>query len=296
MTMPDDEKAAVTVPDDETAPDNDDRADIEQRKQQILLRAEALANSPEYIRSPLVMQLICDAKAFGLCTEAEIFQHAYGDPSGRMYWDARLSEPTPLNLLADLLCVHHDKNFRDIDYAKIAILRAFRDAAQAGETWFLGNTAPLLDMRDGCGPLEGLDEVKIRPRDAVVWMLSKPMRRDFVPAGLQALLETGHQNNAAIENIEASGLGTDQSNALVENVEVSRTGAPGRPSSMHLVQEEASRRREGGSALRSVVEEAEELKKWFDANHRGKPNLTAKTIENNIRPDHRAWADRDPRN
>ena len=59
-------------------------------------------------------------------------------------------------------------------------------------------------------------------------------------------------------------------------------------SSMHLVQDEATRRRENGEVEKSVGDEAKYLKQWFDEHHAGTPPLSTKTIENKIRAQHRA--------
>jgi hypothetical protein len=65
-----------------------------------------------------------------------------------------------------------------------------------------------------------------------------------------------------------------------------RTGAPGRPSSMHLVELEAARRRSAGETKQSVKDEAKFLEQWLKDNHPGAPPTTAKTIENRIRDKH----------
>jgi hypothetical protein len=171
-----------------TEPTGGSNDDIEQLKERILLRAKALANSPEFARCPAVMGLICDAMAFGVRVEAEIFQAVYGDPSGREYWDAQLSEPMSVFSLARLLAVHKAENAQQLEYAEIAALRAFRDAAQAGETLFLGETAPLLAIGDGYGPFDGLSDVKVLPRAAVEWLLAKPKREHLVPDSLRRCL------------------------------------------------------------------------------------------------------------
>jgi hypothetical protein len=62
-------------------------------RQQFLDRAKALSDVAEVSRCLRVTLLICETVAFGVRAEAEIFQAAYGDPGGRKYWDAHLSEP-----------------------------------------------------------------------------------------------------------------------------------------------------------------------------------------------------------
>lgn len=65
------------------------------------------------------------------------------------------------------------------------------------------------------------------------------------------------------------------------------TGAPGRPSHMHLIIAEFKRRVEGGQLERSLAREAATLAGWFMANHPDKQPLTAKAIENKLRDDYR---------
>jgi hypothetical protein len=78
-----------------------------------------------------------------------------------------------------------------------------------------------------------------------------------------------------------------------------RTGAPGRPSSMYLVEEEHRRRFQRGVAQTHVASEARDLAEWFRAKHPDAPPLTARTIENKIRSEHRqrvAERSKTPRN
>ena len=150
-------------------------------KQQFLDRAKALSKLPEVFRGPQVTLLICDTVAFGVRAEAEIFQAVYGDPGGRKYWDAHLSEAIPVYSLAYMLSAHLAESVEQLDMAKIAIIRAFRDAAHAGERWFTGEITPLLAVEDGQTNFEGLGKVKVHPRAAVEWLLSKPKREHLVP-------------------------------------------------------------------------------------------------------------------
>ena len=62
-------------------------------KQQFLVRAKAMSELPEVFRCQKVTQLLCEMLALGVRDEAEIFQTVYGDPGGREYWGAHLSEP-----------------------------------------------------------------------------------------------------------------------------------------------------------------------------------------------------------
>jgi hypothetical protein len=166
---------------------NDDRA-LEQR---FLDRAKALSNVAEAFRCSIVTSLICDMVAFGVRAEAKIFQAAYGEPSGQKYWDAHLSEPIRVYTLAHVLSAHLAEQAEQVEMARIAIIRAFRDAAEAGECWFTGDTTPLLAVEDGQTNFEGLAKIKLYPRPAVEWLLSKPKREHLVPTSLQRFLQYG---------------------------------------------------------------------------------------------------------
>jgi hypothetical protein len=72
------------------------------------------------------------------------------------------------------------------------------------------------------------------------------------------------------------------------------SGSPGRPTSMHLVRLEYEARWQRGEAQKSIAGEAKSLALWLARAHPEAPKLTPKTIENNIRAEHRRrW--RDPR-
>jgi hypothetical protein len=73
-----------------------------------------------------------------------------------------------------------------------------------------------------------------------------------------------------------------------------KTGAPGRPSPMFLVVEEAARRRQNAETLERVTDEAKYLRSWCAANHRGIAAPSAKTIKNKISLDHSLWKGKTP--
>jgi hypothetical protein len=66
-----------------------------------------------------------------------------------------------------------------------------------------------------------------------------------------------------------------------------RTGAPGRPSAMHLVEEEHCARWARGEAHRRIGAEADYLWQWLANTHPTMPRVTAKTIRNRLRSEHR---------
>jgi hypothetical protein len=166
---------------------NDDPA-LEQR---FVDRAKALAKVAEVFRCSEVTMLVCEMVAFGIRAEPKIFEAAYGDPSGQKYWDANLSEPILVYTLAHVLSVHLAERTEQMEMAMVAIIRAFRDAAEVGERWFMGDTTPLLAVQDGSTNFEGLATIKLHPRLAVEWLLSKPKREHLVPTSLQRCLQPG---------------------------------------------------------------------------------------------------------
>jgi hypothetical protein len=77
--------------------------------------------------------------------------------------------------------------------------------------------------------------------------------------------------------------------------EILSTGAPGRPTSMHLIRPEHQRRLDAGEAHDAVASEARHLAAWFGEKHSKAPQPTAKAIENAIRDAHRQRATRPPK-
>ena len=160
-------------------------------KQQFLDRAKALSTLAEVYRGPQVTLLMTETVAFGVRAEAEIFEAAYADPSGRKYWEAYLSEPILVYPLAHVLSAYLAEKVEQLELARIAIIWAFRDAAEAGECWFIGDISPLLALEQGQANFENLGKVKVKPRAAVEWLLSKPKRDHLVPRSLRMILESG---------------------------------------------------------------------------------------------------------
>jgi hypothetical protein len=68
------------------------------------------------------------------------------------------------------------------------------------------------------------------------------------------------------------------------------TGAPGRPTSMYLVELEHRDRWQRGEAETGIGAEAEALAKWLRTKHPDAPQLTPKTIANRLRHEHRRRA------
>ena len=71
---------------------------------------------------------------------------------------------------------------------------------------------------------------------------------------------------------------------------VRHTGAPGRPSSMYLVEAEHRARWDRGEAKLSIGAEALILSEWFKTKHPDVPQLKPKSIANRLRHEHRERA------
>jgi hypothetical protein len=143
----------------------------------------------EVFRCQEVTQQLCDMLALGCRAEAEIFEGAYGDPRGRQYWGALLSEPVRVYKLAATLAIHVAEGAEQLDVARIAIIRALRDAAAAGVQWFVGDTSPLFTLKDG-HDFANLIALKVHPRAAIEWLLGKPKRKHLVPDSLRIFLQS----------------------------------------------------------------------------------------------------------
>jgi hypothetical protein len=99
--------------------------------------------------------------------------------------------------LAHVLSAHLAEKVEQLEMARIAIIRAFRDAAEAGEPWFTGDTPSPLAMEYGQTNFENLGKLKVYPRAAVEWLLSKPKREHLVPDSLRRFLQSGGEPTAA---------------------------------------------------------------------------------------------------
>jgi len=152
-------------------------------------RAKALRNQPEIFRSTLMTALIAESVGLGVPAEAEYFTAAYGDPAGSDYWNAHLSEPMQVGAFAYLLSVHLPLKPEQLEAAKIAIIIALQDAATTGERLFVGDISPLVTFESSKRDLSVLINVKVRPRAAVDWLLSKPKREHLVPGSLRSFVD-----------------------------------------------------------------------------------------------------------
>jgi hypothetical protein len=97
-----------------------------------------------------------------------------------------------------------------------------------------------------------------------------------------------------IEEVYPDGV-PDQATAKAEAGVPRTSGAPGRPSSMHLIEIEHRARWERGETQSGVAAESRALRDWFVAKHPNAPPPSPSTIENRIRREYRQLAAK-PRN
>jgi hypothetical protein len=76
--------------------------------------------------------------------------------------------------------------------------------------------------------------------------------------------------------------GPVRNTGAIQTTEPMATGAPGRPTSMHLVEAELDRRIAAGDTWPSKMSAAQELSEWLRLNHNQAPQLTPKTITNRL--------------
>jgi hypothetical protein len=75
--------------------------------------------------------------------------------------------------------------------------------------------------------------------------------------------------------------------AAMSSPPVIKTGAPGRPTSIHLVEAEHRARWDRDEAEIKLSAEAEKLAAWLKSQHPDVPQLKPKTIANRLRHEHR---------
>ena len=162
-------------------------------RERLLAQARATGSLEPMAQRNAVKGLICDNLWSRKCTPTEILEAAYGDPEGRQYWELWLFEPLHVYQFADLLAVYHaategapeasvlGKSAPVIDGYLRQIFERLRAAAEAGETWFVGDRSSLFTERWPSLALRN-SALTVRPREAIVWMCRNPNARHLVPA------------------------------------------------------------------------------------------------------------------
>lgn len=234
-------------------------------KAKIIARAKANAGKPEEIRFQIVTMSIAQARSFGHEIEREIFEAA-GYGSANDYWRVAMSEPMAAPKFVNLLARHQidPRKNKNNYWLRQRLAEALKIAAEARKPWltFNGDIAWVKAEEEGTGwqVPEGL--VLRDPKKAAKWMLGLPKRQPLIPPGLRDFIE---------------GTGNDPE-------PIYRSGAPGRPTSMHLIEAEMRKRADRGELQKSMLAEFESLSKWLGEKHPRAHPTKSKTISNNLRP------------
>lgn len=157
---------------------------------ELLLFAKSLNQRPEIIRTLHVTKILCDAVALRVATREEVFEAAYSDRAGRKYWEAYLAQPCGLYAFATALSANLFETAEDLERLRALIIFAVQDAARVSEPWLFGDLEPLLALNDRTTGFAHLSDMKVDPRRAAEWLLSKPMLRHLVPLSLCDFLQS----------------------------------------------------------------------------------------------------------
>jgi hypothetical protein len=162
-------------------------------RERLLAQARATGSLEPVAQRNAVKALIRDSLWSRTCSPTEILEAAYGDPEGRQYWELWLFEPLRVYQFADLLAVHYaategapaasllGMSVPVFDGHLRQIFERLRAAAEAGETWFIGDTSSLLRETWPSLVLRNC-ALTVRPRNAIAWMHRNPNARCLVPA------------------------------------------------------------------------------------------------------------------
>lgn len=161
------------------------------RREQLLAQARAAQHFEPVAQRDVVHKLILESVWSGACTSVEILEATYRDPQGHRYWELWLFEPLPIYQFAELLALDlaATNRVRVFDRYLLQIFERLRAAAQAGETWIIGDTSPLINETWSSLNLRN-SAVAVRPREAIAWMHRNPNARHLVPAVLAGMAES----------------------------------------------------------------------------------------------------------
>jgi hypothetical protein len=123
-------------------------------------------------------------------TQNECFEAVYGPDGARVFWEVQCAEPIELRCFVNLFATTRAQDKAEQEPIRVNLWVAMLAAYQAGETWFVGDTAPFEGAAYGwqVARATGQDKLKVRARDAAEWLLRMPMRRHLVPEWLAEVL------------------------------------------------------------------------------------------------------------
>jgi len=152
------------------------------RRKQLLAQAKAAQSFEPASQRNAVHKLILESVWSRACTSVEILEAAYHDPQGHRYWELWLFEPLPIDQFVELLALDSaaTNGVAGLDRYQRRIFERLRAAAEAGETWFIGDTSPLVTESWSSLVLRN-NTLAVRPWEAIAWMHRNPNARHLVP-------------------------------------------------------------------------------------------------------------------
>lgn len=147
-------------------------------------------------------------------------------------------------------------------------------------------------MEAGAFSAEGIRDGQLEIIPPLIWRVATfglGLPNELSPSGADVIAEGQRWRGVRVRQRVAGAPPTPSSRLL--ETKIYSTGAPGRPTSSHLVEQEARRRIEAGEALQTLAGEANHLAEWLSVTHPAAPKMTPKTIQEKIRP-----VFREPRN
>jgi hypothetical protein len=152
------------------------------RREELLAQAKITQSFEPVAQRYAVHKLILESVLSRACTSVEILEAAYHDPQGHRYWEFWLFEPLPIYQFAELLAldIAATNGVSVLDRYLFQLFERLRAAAEAGETWFIGDTSPLITETWSSLALHN-SALAVRPREAIAWMCQNPNARHLVP-------------------------------------------------------------------------------------------------------------------
>lgn len=219
----------------------------------------------------------------GYMSVEQLFEILYGDKDGAQFWEAECSEPISFGTMVRLLAATRDlptdasspQLIAQIDMVELAISSALLTGYQSrpgGKEVFLGDTSALEKIEYG---RQIPSNLKVHLSKVANVLLDMPRRRHLVPPSLARYI------SGCCVTMPAVGL-------EAMRPESAKSGAPGRPTSMHLVKAEMQRRHQECLMLPTITAESDALAVWLEKTHPSAPRLMSKSIRNKMSPKYRS--------
>ena len=215
-------------------------------------------HSTKFVRHQITRVLLRSNRINGGGQKEDDILRSQGYQNANEYWAEILSDEMEAKEFAALLYesqrVPHQNppNFNDENLER-RIKAKLRDAIQTPKDWLKRKQTSSGEKSDDLG------HWRLDPLKATEWLLRLPLHRDLVPAGLRDFLEKPQEFSNEI-----------------------RSGAPGRPSSVHLVKAEYERRYKAGTLEKETAAVARSLRSWLIHEYPSAPQLTEKSIKNKV--------------